>query len=162
MRTWDVEIPPGIESGQRIRITGAGHAGEAGARSGDLYVRVIVTEDERFRREGGDLVSVVDVTATQAMLGGELTVATLDGDRNVDVPAGTQPGDHVALRGLGLPDLRGSYRGDQHVYFNVVIPANLTDEQRELAERLDETVGPENLRDERGEGLFSRVRRAFG
>jgi molecular chaperone DnaJ len=161
-RTWDVEIPPGIESGQRIRIAGAGHAGEAGARSGDLYVRIIVTEDERFRREGSDLVSVADVTATQAMLGGELTVPTLDGDRDVEVPAGTQPGDHVALHGLGLPDLRGSYRGDQHVYFNVVVPANLTDEQRELAERLDETVGPENLRDERGEGLFSRVRRAFG
>jgi molecular chaperone DnaJ len=161
-RTWDVEIPPGIESGQRMRIAGAGHAGESGARAGDLYVRVIVAEDERFRREGSDLVSVVDVPATQAMLGGELSVSTLDGDRDVDVRAGTQPGDHVTLRGLGLPDLRGSYRGDQHVYFNVVVPANLTDEQREVAERLDETLGPENLRDERGEGLFSRVRRAFG
>jgi len=91
-----------------------------------------------------------------------VSVPTLDGDRDVEVPAGSQPGDHVVLRGLGLPDLRGSYRGDQHVYFNVVVPGNLTDGQRELAERLDETVGPENLNDERGEGLFSRVRRAFG
>ena len=161
-RTWDVEIPPGIESGQRIRIAGAGHAGEAGARSGDLYVRVTVAEDERFRREGADLVSVVEVLATQAMLGGSVSVPTLDGDRDVDVPPGTQPGDHIVLRGLGLPELRGTYRGDQHVFFNVVVPGNLSNEQRELAARLDETVGPDNLRREHGDGLFSRVRRAFG
>jgi molecular chaperone DnaJ len=161
-RTWDVEIPPGIESGQRIRIAGAGHAGEAGGRPGDLYVRVIVSEDERFRREGGDLVAVAEVAATMAMLGGEITVPTLDGDRVLEVPPGTQPGDRVVLRGLGLPSLRGTARGDQHVFFNVIVPANLTDEQRELARRLDETVGPENLRADDGEGLFSRVRRAFG
>ncbi len=161
-RTWDVEIPPGIESGQQIRLAGAGHAGEAGARSGDLYVRVTVAEDERFRREGADLVSVVEVLATQAMLGGSVSVPTLDGDRDVDVPPGTQPGDHIVLRGLGLPELRGTYRGDQHVFFNVVVPGNLSDEQRELAARLDETVGPDNLRREHGDGLFSRVRRAFG
>jgi molecular chaperone DnaJ len=147
-RTWDVEIPPGIESGQRIRIAGAGHAGEAGGRPGDLYVRVTVSEDE--------------VAATMAMLGGEITVPTLDGDRVLEVPPGTQPGDRVVLRGLGLPSLRGTARGDQHVFFNVIVPANLTDEQRELARRLDETVGPENLRADDGEGLFSRVRRAFG
>lgn len=162
MRTFEVEVPPGIESGQRIRITGAGHAGEAGGRHGDLYVRVTVAEDERFRREGGDLVSVVEVGATRAMLGTSVSVPTLDGDRDVEVPAGTQPGDHVVLNGLGLPDLRGSHRGDQHVFFNVVVPANLSDEQRKLAERLDDTVGPENLRREEGDGLFSRVRRAFG
>jgi molecular chaperone DnaJ len=161
-RTWDVEIPPGIESGQRIRIAGAGHAGEAGGRPGDLYVRVTVSEDERFRREGGDLVAVAEVAATMAMLGGEITVPTLDGDRVLEVPPGTQPGDRVVLRGLGLPSLRGTARGDQHVFFNVIVPANLTDEQRELARRLDETVGPENLRADDGEGLFSRVRRAFG
>jgi molecular chaperone DnaJ len=161
-RTWEVEIPPGIESGQRIRITGAGHAGEAGARSGDLYVRVMVAEDERFRREGTDLVTVVDVSATRAMLGGTVSVPTLDGDREIDVPAGAQPGDRVVLQRLGLPSLRGSYRGDQHVFFNVTVPANLTDEQRELAKSLDETIGPENLRREEAEGLFARVRRAFG
>jgi molecular chaperone DnaJ len=161
-RTWEVEIPPGIESGQRIRITGAGHAGDAGARSGDLYVQVTVAEDERFRREGSDLVTIVEVPATQAMLGGTISVPTLDGDRDVEVPAGTQPGDRVVLERLGLPSLRGSYRGDEHVFFHVVVPARLSDEQRELAERLDETIGPENLRREEPEGLFARVRRAFG
>jgi molecular chaperone DnaJ len=161
-RTWEVEIPPGIESGQRIRIAGAGHAGEAGAPSGDLYVRVTVEEDERFRREGSDLVTVVDVSAARAMLGGTISVPTLDGDRDIEVPPGAQPGDRVVLEGLGLPSLRGSYRGDEHVFFNVVVPANLTDQQRELARRLDETIGPENLRREEAEGLFARVRRAFG
>jgi molecular chaperone DnaJ len=161
-RTWDVDIPAGIESGQRIRIPGAGHAGDPGAPPGDLYVRVTVAEDERLRREGTDLVSVADVLATAAMLGASVTVETLDGEQEVDVPAGTQPGDHVVLRGLGLPRLHGGRRGDQHVFFNVVVPGALSGEQRELAERLDESIGPENLEGKQGKGLFARVRRAFG
>ena len=161
-RTWDVDIPAGIESGQRIRIPGAGHAGDPGAPPGDLYVRVAVAQDERLRREGTDLVSVADVLATAAMLGASVTVETLDGEQEVEVPTGTQPGDHVVLRGLGLPRLHGGRRGDQHVFFNVVVPGALSGEQRELAERLDESIGPENLEGNQGKGLFARVRRAFG
>jgi molecular chaperone DnaJ len=141
-RTWDVEIPPGIESGQRIRITGAGHAGEAGAMAGDLYVQVVVADDDRFERHGQDLVTVVDVPVTRAMLGGTVAVPTLDGERQVEVPAGAQPGEQVLLRGLGLPSLRGAARGDQHVVLDVRIPAKLTKEQRELARRLEESLGP--------------------
>jgi molecular chaperone DnaJ len=160
-RTFEVDVPPGIESGQRIRIAGAGHAGDAGARSGDLYVLVRVGEDERFHREGTDLVSVVDLSATEAMLGAEVEVATLEGSETVEAPAGTQQGDRMRLTGQGVPSLRGRSRGDQHVLFNVVVPANLTEEQRELASRLGETLTEENLRPRR-EGLFSRMRRAFG
>ncbi len=160
-KNWEVEVPPGIESGQRIRITGAGHAGEAGARSGDLYVQVNVAEDERFQREGSDLVSVVEIPATAAMLGTTVTVPTLDGKRDVEVKPGTQPGGREVLRGLGLPSLRGAARGDQHVFFNVVVPANLSEEQRELAGRLDETIEEENLAPEH-EGILRRVKRAFG
>src|SRR5204862_5873279 len=80
-RTWEVDVPPGIESGQRIRITGAGHAGQAGAASGDLYVEVVVADDERFERVGHDLVSKLEISATRAMLGGPATVETLDGER---------------------------------------------------------------------------------
>jgi len=160
-RSWEVEIPPGIESGQRIRITGGGHAGEAGAASGDLYVRVHVAEDERFQREGTDLVSVIEIPATEAMLGTTATVASLDGDREVEIEPGTQPGERVVLRGIGLPDLRDSARGDQHVFVNVIVPGNLSEEQRELAGRLGETIGPENLRRDGRRGLFSRMRRAF-
>ncbi|HZA89663.1 MAG TPA: molecular chaperone DnaJ [Solirubrobacterales bacterium] len=160
-RSWEVEIPPGIDSGQRIRVTGAGHAGESGARAGDLYVGVHVAEDERLRREGTDLVTVVEVPATEAMLGTMITVPTLEGEREVEVEPGTQPGERLVLRGLGLPALRGSYRGDQHVFVNVIVPGNLSEDQRALAEQLGETLGPENLSRDGREGLFSRVRRAF-
>ena len=139
-RTWQVDVPAGIEDGQRIRIGGAGHAGESGAPPGDLYVLVRVEPDSRFERRGQDLVSVVEVPATRAMLGGEVEVETLDGSRTVRVEAGAQHGDSVRLEGLGLPALRGSGRGDQHVLFRIVVPTKLTGEQRELAERLDETL----------------------
>jgi molecular chaperone DnaJ len=139
-RAWEVEVPPGIESGQRIRIGGAGHAGEPGARAGDLYVRVRVAEDERFQREGRDLVTVARVPATQAMLGTTITVPTLDGDREVQIPPGAQTGHAQTLPGLGLPSLRGAGRGDQHVLVDVVIPAELSDEQRELVERLERSL----------------------
>jgi molecular chaperone DnaJ len=161
IRHFDVEVPAGIEDGQRIRISGAGHAGEPGGRPGDLYVEVRVAEDERFRREGEDLVSIVDVPATAAMLGTAVSVDTLEGEREIDVPPGSQGGVGAVLRGLGLPRLGSRARGDQRVIFNVVVPGNLSDEQRDLARRLDETIGPENLHSG-AEGFFSRVRRAFG
>jgi molecular chaperone DnaJ len=139
-RTWDVDIPPGIESGQRIRIAGAGHAGEAGAPTGDLYVEVTVEDDPRFERHGEHLVTVIEVPATRAMVGGTLMVPTLDGEREVEVPVGAQAGERTVLEGLGLPSLRGTARGDQHVVFDIVVPSSLSEEQRELAERLDESL----------------------
>jgi molecular chaperone DnaJ len=158
----EIEIPAGIEDGQRLRVSGAGHAGEAGAPPGDLFVEVAVADDERFRRDGTDLLSVVSIPATEAMLGTDVTVPTLDGEREIEVAAGTQPGHEEVLRGAGLPRLGGRRRGDQRVILNVVVPANLSDEQREIAERLDETLEDENLAPRHGEGLFSRVRRALG
>jgi molecular chaperone DnaJ len=158
-RTWEVEVPPGIESGQRIRITGAGHAGETGARSGDLYVEVTVAPDERFERHGQDLVTLVKVPVTRAMLGGWVHVPTLDGEREVEIPEGTQPGEHVVLRGLGLPSLRGAARGDQHVVLDVYVPAELSEEQRELAERLDESLDSAGAPSARSRRLRRRARR---
>src|SRR5205085_3246750 len=92
-RSRDVEIPAGIADGQRIRLTGQGHAGEAGARAGDLYVLVRVRDDERFVRDGDDLITALDVPAPLAALGAELQVPTLDGTAAVDLSPGTQPGD---------------------------------------------------------------------
>ena len=161
-RTSAIEVPAGIEEGQRMRIAGAGHAGEPGAPAGDLYVEVRVAEDERFEREGTDLISTVSIPATEAMLGTTVTVATLDGEEEIEVVAGTQPGHQYVLKGLGLPRLSGRRRGNQRVMLDVVVPTNLSDEQRELAEQLDETLEDENLAPRRGEGLFGRVRRAFG
>jgi len=158
-RTWQLDVPAGIESGQRIRVESAGHAGEPGAPAGDLYVQVVVAEDERFDRQGQDLVSVAEVPATRAMLGGTVKVATLDGEQDVEIPAGSQPGEQVILRGLGLPGLRGSRRGDQRVVLDVFVPSKLDSEQRELAGRLDEALGPDGGRRDGGSRFFRRVRR---
>jgi molecular chaperone DnaJ len=157
-----VEIPAGIESGQRLRISGAGHAGEAGAPAGDLYVEVEVSADERFERDGTDLISVVSIPATEAMLGTTATVPTLDEEREIEVAPGTQPGHEEVLRGAGLPRLGGRRRGNQRVIFNVIVPTNLSEEQREMTERLDGSLEESNLGPRQGEGIFSRVRRAFG
>jgi molecular chaperone DnaJ len=157
-RTWDVEVPPGIESGQRIRIAGAAHAGEAGAAAGDLYVEVSVTDDERFERQGTELAAVLTISATRAMLGGSLTVATLDGDNEVEVPAGSQPGDRVTLSNLGLPSLRGTSRGDFHVILDVVVPSGLDDEQLVLAEQLEGSLDESNLQTDGDPGWRGRLR----
>jgi molecular chaperone DnaJ len=161
-KTSAIDVPAGIEDGQRMRISGAGHAGEAGAPAGDLYVEVRVREDDRFRRDGHDLVSVVSIPATEAMLGTTVTIETLEGEREIEVAPGTQPGHEIVLRGAGLPRLGGRRRGNQRVILNVVVPTNLSEEQRQIAERLDETLEDENLGPRQDEGLFSRVRRAFG
>jgi molecular chaperone DnaJ len=140
MRTWEVELPAGIEDGQRVRIAGAGHAGAAGGRQGDLYVEVRIDPDERFTRQGTELITRAEVPVTTAIVGGEVFVPTLDGEIAVEVPAGTQHGEVGRLRGRGLPQLHGGRRGDQHVVFELVVPTDLDPEQREAAERLAEAL----------------------
>src|SRR5215217_3055118 len=139
-RTWEVDIPAGIEDGQRVRIAGAGHVGEVGARQGDLYVEIRVEPDERFARQGTELIARAEVPVTTAMVGCEVFVPTLEGDVSVEVPAGTQHGQTTVLSGRGLPPLRGGRRGDQHIVFELVVPTDLDDEQREAAERLAGTI----------------------
>ncbi len=141
MRNWEVDIPAGIDDGQRIRITGAGHAGAAGGRQGDLYVEVRIDADERFTRQGTELITRAEVPVTTALVGGEVFVPTLQGEVAMEVPAGTQHGDVSLLDGRGLPPLHGGRRGDQHVVFELVVPTDLDPEQREAAERLAETLG---------------------
>ena len=123
---------------------------------------VRVREDERFVRDGDDLVSLVDVPAPLAALGTTVRVPTLDGEQDVEIPAGTQPGSIVVLSGRGMPSLRGRRTGDQRVVVNVVIPRRLSAEQREMLERLSATMTEENLRGEEHEGVFARLRRALG
>jgi molecular chaperone DnaJ len=159
-RELDVEVPAGISDGQRIRLGGRGHAGEAGAPGGDLYVLVRVREDERFVREGDDLITPLDVAAPLAALGATLEVATLEGVTSVELPAGTQPGEVLTVRGQGMPALGRGRRGDLRVVVNVVIPRHLDAEQRELLEQLNTTLRAENLRTE--ESVFAKLRRALG
>jgi molecular chaperone DnaJ len=159
-RTLRVDIPAGIADGQRIRLSGHGHAGESGAPRGDLYVLVAVEDDERFVRDGDDLVTVVDVPATAAALGARISVPTLDGPHEIGLDAGTQPGETLTLRGQGMPMLRRpGRRGDLRAVVNVVIPRKLSREQRELVEQLAATLHEENLRQD--EGLVSKLKRAL-
>jgi molecular chaperone DnaJ len=155
----DVDVPAGIADGQRIRVTGRGHAGERGGPAGDLYVVVRVREDERFLRDGDDLVTVVDVAAPHAALGTTIQVPTLDGDVPVDVPAGTQPGETIVLRGRGMPPLSRGRTGDLRIVVNVATPRRLSREQRELLERLAETITEDNVRGE--EGMLAKLKRAL-
>jgi molecular chaperone DnaJ len=160
-RTLQVDVPAGIADEQRIRLGGRGHAGERGGPPGDLYALVRVTEDERFLRDGNDLVTVVDVPAPAAALGATVTVPTLDGDERVEVAAGTQPGAVVTLRGRGMPTIGRGRRGDQRVVLNVVIPRNLSGRQRELLEELRGSLTDENLREPAAESLVGKLKRAF-
>jgi molecular chaperone DnaJ len=159
-RRLDVEVPAGIADGQRIRLSGRGHAGDAGAPEGDLYVLVSVRDDGRFVREGDHLITALDVPAPLAALGGSLEVATLEGLATVELPAGTQPGEVITLRGEGMPSLSRGRRGNLRVVVNVVIPRRLSHEQRELLERLNGTLTSENLKTE--ESMFAKLRRALG
>jgi molecular chaperone DnaJ len=157
-RTLRVDIPAGIDDGQRIRLSGRGHAGERGGPPGDLYVLVHVAPDERFVRDGDDLVTVLDVPAPIAALGATLQAPSLDGDVDVEIEAGTQPGTIVAVHGKGMPRLRRPGRsGDLRVVVNVVVPRKLSKEQRRLAQELADSMTDENLRVD--ESLLGKLKR---
>ena len=158
-RTLAVEVPPGIHHGQRIRLSGEGHAGLVGGRAGDVYVEVRIRPDERFVREGDDIYATVDLTFTQAALGVTVAIPTLDGEEHLDLPAGTQPGEIVVLRGRGMPVLQGHGRGDQRILVNVLVPRHLTDEQRRLLHEFDEHADERTYG--KSEGLFDRLKSAF-
>ncbi len=159
-RSVTVQLPAGIDSGQRIRVTGRGGAGERGARSGDLYVRVVVAEHELFERRGDDILYGVDLTMVQATMGTTMTIPTLDGDEEVTFAPGTQPGDVKALRGKGVQHLNAHGRGDQEIHVRVRIPLDLDDEQRRLLKEFDETCGTEHY-GEREEGVLQKLRNWF-
>jgi molecular chaperone DnaJ len=158
-RSLTVDIPPGIADEQRIRLSGRGHVGENGGPPGDLYVLVSVTEDERFVREGSDLVTAVNLSVAQAAIGTMLSVPTLEGEEEIEVPPGTQPGTVVTLKARGMPTLGRARRGDQRIVLNVIVPRNLRDDQREMLERLDATLTEDNLHEH--ESVLKRLRRAL-
>jgi molecular chaperone DnaJ len=160
-RRLEVDVPAGIADEQRIRLAGRGHAGERGGPPGDLYVLVRVTEDERFLRDGNDLVTVLDVPAPAAALGATMTVETLDGEERIEIAPGTQPGAVVTLRGRGMPTIGRGRRGDQRVVLNVVIPRKLSGRQQELLQELRDSLTDENLREPAAESLVGKLKRAF-
>ena len=156
-RVLTVKVPSGVDDGSVLRVPGGGSVGPRGGPPGDLYVHLRVAADERFRREGADLVHVLRVPVTQAALGAELTVETLDGPEEIELPPGSQTGKVIRLRGLGVPHRRG--RGDLLLTLMVETPTELTADQAELLRQLAEARGesvkpPDN-------SVIGRIRSAF-
>lgn len=161
VKTVSVDIPAGIADGQRIRLSGQGGAGLRGGPPGDLYVQVGVAEHEDFARQGDDLIHHLDVTMVQAALGVKVTVPTLEGDEVLELAPGTQPGEVKVLRGRGVPRLQRSGRGDLKILVNVMVPRDLTNEQKELLRELDSCCGDEHYARKR-EGVLHRLKTFFG
>ncbi len=155
-----VEVPPGIEDGQRIRYRGEGNAGPLGSPPGTLDIVVSVKPHDVFARRGADVMCEVEISFPQAALGDVITVPGLRGPQELRVPAGIQSGETARLPGEGLPALRGGRRGDQHVVVRVVTPRKLTKKQRELLHKLAEEDGLTITPTERT--VAARIKEAFG
>ncbi len=157
-KTYQVDVPAGVDTGSTLRLTGRGAVGPRGGTAGDLYVHIRVAAHERYRRENDDLVTDLPVSIAQASLGARYLLPTLDGDEEILVPAGTQPGREFVLRQRGVPRLQGRGRGDLRVRVQVQVPTKLTEPEVELLKKLADIRG-EELHSEHG--LFARIKSAF-
>lgn len=158
-RTYTVSVPGGVDDGTTLRLAGRGSAGPRGGPPGDLYVHLHVSPHDHFERVGNDLHHLLQLPFTQATLGVHLVLETLDGPEELHVPAGSQTGRVLRLRGLGVPHVQGRGRGDLLVEVVVETPTDLSPEQEELVRQLAKERGEEV--DPAPEGLFSRFRSAF-
>ncbi len=154
-----IAIPPGVDTGTRVRVGGKGQPGSNGGPPGDLYVFLRVKEHPIFERRDNDLYCTVPLNVAQAALGDEVHVLSFDGLQTVKVPEGTQSGDHAKLRGLGVPRLNSKSRGNLYVQFEVKIPTRLSRDQRRLFEQLRETLPAENEPKEKG--ILDKVKDYF-
>lgn len=141
--TKNIEVPAGVDHGTQIRLSGEGQPGSNGGPNGDLFVLIQVKNHKFFRRKDFDILLDLDINIAQATLGAEVDVPTLDGDTKLKIPAGIQAGKVLRMRNKGVPYLRREGRGDQMVIVNVVTPTKLDEEQRELMEKLAESLGTE-------------------
>jgi molecular chaperone DnaJ len=161
-RTISVNIPPGVEDGTRIRLSGEGEAGGRGAAPGDLYVHVAIRPHPIFQRDGSNIFCRVPLRMSQAALGAEIEVPAIDGTRaRVKIPPGTQTGDQFRLRNKGFSVLRSTSRGDMYIQVAVETPQNLTRRQRELLEEFDREAASNTAGSPENEGFFSKVREFF-
>jgi molecular chaperone DnaJ len=160
-RSLTVKIPAGVEDGMRIRLAQQGEVGPGGGPPGDLYVEIHERPHDVYSRKGDDLHCRVTVPMTAAALGTRLTIKTLDGEENVDVRAGTQPGATLRIRSKGVPHLRGTGRGDLFVHLDVRTPTKLDPEQERLLREFARTRGEEVAELSKQGGFFSRMRDAF-
>ena len=146
-KTVKVSIPAVIDNGQIISLRGQGNAGKNGGPAGDLQIVVSVQRHQLFRRDGADVYCDAPITFTQAVLGGELEIPTIDGKVKYDIPEGTQTGTTFRLRGKGIPNVNGRGRGDQYVTVNIETPRNLNREQKEALRKFSETLKESNYKE---------------
>jgi molecular chaperone DnaJ len=151
-----VDVPAGVADGLELRIAGAGNAGRSGGPPGDLYLQTGVHPHPSFERRGADLIAILDVPLTQAVLGADVEVTTLDGSERVKIAAGTQPGTVIRLRGQGVPNLGRRGRGDLFLTVQVVVPEHLKKDERGLVERLADLRGESTRRGEAHDGHLRR------
>ena len=165
-RKLTVRVPPGIATGQRLRLSGEGEAGGPGGPPGDLYVVIHVQEHPFFHRDGNDLYCEVPLNFPTLALGGEIRIPTLEGEEPFKVPEGTGSGQSFRLRGRGMPDVSGRGRGDLFVTVKVITPKKLSKEQKKLLEQLATSLPKEQFEptpvDHEDKGLFDRVKDIFG
>ena len=153
-----VKVPAGVDDGSRLRVAGEGEGGHNGGPSGDLYVFISVREHAKFQRRDYDIHAEEPVSMTQAALGAEITIETINGPELLRIPAGTQPGQVFRLRGKGVQFIDGAGRGDHFVHAAVKIPTALNEEQRQLLEQLAEISGEDAAN---GRGVFDKVKDFF-
>ncbi|MBN9542853.1 MAG: molecular chaperone DnaJ [Alphaproteobacteria bacterium] len=159
-RTLSVNIPVGVEDGSKIRISGEGEAGVRGGVSGDLYIFVSIKDHQLFTRDGNNLYCNIPLKFVTAALGGTIEVPTIDGDLvSLTIPAGTQYGDKLRLRGKGMPAMKSKTRGDMIITVNVEIPVNLTSRQKELLEEFNNQS--KNESSPKSEGFFNKIKDLF-
>jgi len=161
-KTLSVKVPPGVDTGDRIRLSGEGEAGMQGGPTGDLYVVINVREHAIFQRDGKHLYCEVPISFADAALGGELEVPTLDGRVKLKIPEGTQTGKQFRLRGKGVAPVRGGGAGDLMCRVAVETPVNLGRRQRELLEEFRATLEGDNSHSPKANGWFEGVKRFFG
>jgi molecular chaperone DnaJ len=161
--TRSVKMPAGIDNGAQIRLTAEGDHGLRGGPAGNLFIELEVEEHEKFRRVDDNLVYELPLNVAQAALGSKVKVPTLDGeDADLELRPGVQHGEVHAIRGKGVPHLRGAGRGDLLIRMHVVTPTKLTDDQRQLMEQLSALLGQPDLPKSNGTGgIFERIREAF-
>ncbi len=142
-RQLTIRVPAGVDTGTRIQLAGQGEVGQAGGPAGDLYVEIAQRPHPTLTRRGEDLHCTVGLPFTAAALGTTIALDTLDGDRDLEIPAGTQPGEVITLRGLGAARLRSGGRGDLEVHIDAIVPTKLDDQQRDLLHQLAVARGEE-------------------
>jgi molecular chaperone DnaJ len=157
-RNIELRIPPGVDTGTRLRVQGEGEPGPNGGPAGDLYVVLDVKEHNFFERRGADLYCTIPLSIAQASLGTELQVPGLNGEERLKVPEGTQSGAVIRIKGKGLPDPHGGGRGDLYYHLRVLTPTKLTREQKKLMEQLDASLKVDNKPAERNSSIFDKVK----